>query len=80
MGELYENRVGHCEEVDLIKQSLVRDGINIPTETLQKSIFMPITESMTKDYKEGGQELIKGQLLVNPYPKVKSKGKKKKKK
>jgi hypothetical protein len=53
--------------------------VALPGETLEKAIFMPEDEYMTKEFMDKPYPDVKDSLMINPFPAVK-KGKKGKKK
>ena len=78
--EKFEDRLEHHSEVDTIKKKLITKGIVLPTDVLEKAIFMPDDEELPPEYQNNSQELITQYLFKNPFPKEKGKKKKGKKK
>ena len=78
-GAIHDYRKDQIQEVESIKEKLIKDNCPQSILTLQKAILLP--EDL--EFKPGERKYptIKGSLMENPFPKKKKKkGKKKKKK
>ena len=68
-------------EISNIKQHLNSHNVSMPAQVLEKALYLPEDEYMSKEFNQKKYPDLKDQLPVNPFPAVKKgkKGKKKKK-
>lgn len=67
-------------ELNQLQKHLYSKNVNLPGKTLEKAIYLPEDEYMSKEFRDQPYPDIKDHLYVNPFPAPKKGGKKKKKK